>query len=301
MKISPADVDIFYQIQLSLFNFANQQRQLFPELETIKDLKEFADLERIRALREVCYGNLDLLDQFVVANPDHLPDEYLEIARSWRHLQAGTFIIFRYLKKYTVFLDDGQPPKAYGVLGLYSDFDEILPMRPPMMAEAVLLPFRDQIVFDGILEPYTVHLGSGIRRRLKTTYRHAKERFGIITSLLHTPEGNEATVQASHERVLNAFDRWLAREYGLRPQTIERHVTNVRRFVDYYLVQIDPCRSLDEITTADVHAYFRALPPETSVQDSRVSFKKFLRFMRDTERMPYREAGDVYEAVQAYK
>ena len=301
MKFSPADVDIFYQIQLSLFNFVNQQHQLFPELETPEDFKEFAGLERIDALREVCYANLGLLDQFVAANPDHLPDEHLEIARSWRYLKAGTFIIFRYLKKYTVFLDDGQPPKAYGVLGLYSDFDEILPMRPPMMAEAVLLPFRDRIVFDGILKPYTIYLGSGIRRRLKDAYRHAKERFGIITSLPHAAEGDEVVVQASHERALQAFDRWLAREYGLRPQTIERHVTNVRRFADHYLTQTDPCRSLYEITTADVRVYFRTLSPETSVRDSRVSFKKFLRFMRDTGRMPYREADGVYEVVRACK
>lgn len=211
MKLSPADVDIFYQIQSSLFNFINQQCQLFPDLETLEDLKALAELEQIDGLRETLYADLSLLDRFVAANPDHLSDEHLEIARSWHHLKAGTFFLFRYLKKYTVFLDDSQPPKAYGVLGLYSDFDEILPMRPPIMVQAVLLPFRDRIVFDGILKPYGIHFGANIRRRLNSEYRYAKERFGIITSLLPEPGEEEQAAQASHQRVLRAFEGWLAR------------------------------------------------------------------------------------------
>ncbi|MEA3342249.1 MAG: hypothetical protein U9R15_19965, partial [Chloroflexota bacterium] len=182
-----------------------------------------------------------------------------------------------------------------------SDFDEILPMQPPMMVTAVLVPFRDQIVFDGILKSYNVILGGNIRRRLKAAYRHAKERFGVITSLLYDPEMDEATVQAGHKRVLKSFDRWLAKKYGLRPQTIERHVTNVRRFVDHYLKPAGPCYSLYEIDSADIRAYFRGLTSQSRVRGNRVSFKKFLRFMRDTGRMPYYEVDDTYEMVRAYK
>jgi hypothetical protein len=301
MKLPPDDVEIFYQIHASLLSFVNQRHQLFPGLDTAEELEDFANPEQIQELREVCYGNLDLLDDFIAANPDHLPAGHLEIARTWHHLKQDTFILFRYLKKYTIFLEDERPPKAYGVLGLRSDFDEIISMRPPVMVEAVLLPFRDKIIFDGLIQTYRIRLGGNIRRRLNGDYRHAKERFGIITSLLHDPTTDEETINASHERVLKAFRRWVRKQYGLRDATVERHVTNIQCFVDHHLRPSDPLRSLHEINPADIRAYFRDLPSETSVDDSRPSFKKFLRFMRDTGRMQYHAADDVYETVRAYE
>jgi hypothetical protein len=169
------------------------------------------------------------------------------------------------------------------------------------MVEAVLLPFRDKIIFDGLIQTYRIRLGGNIRRRLNGDYRHAKERFGIITSLLHDPTTDEETINASHERVLKAFRRWVRKQYGLRDATVERHVTNIQCFVDHHLRPSDPLRSLHEINPADIRAYFRDLPSETSVDDSRPSFKKFLRFMRDTGRMQYHAADDVYETVRAYE
>lgn len=300
MKLSPSDVNIFYEIQTSLYSFVNQQRQLFPELETREEFTGLAELEQIDALRQALYADLGLLDEFVVANPHHLPLDYLGIARSWHHLEAGKFFIFRYLKKYTVFLDDKEPAKAYGVLGLCSDFDEILLMPPPILVEAVLLPFRDQIVFDGILKPYRIIFGGGMRSSLNEAYRQAKERFDIITSLLPKPGEDEATVRASSERVLKAFERWLPR-YSLRLQTIERHVTNVRRFAEAYLEHQQPLRPFHDVTPADVHSYLiRSLPPGVKAKDSVVSFKKFFRFMGETGRMPYDVAYDILDDLRAW-
>ncbi|MBC8448090.1 MAG: hypothetical protein H8D78_10085 [Chloroflexi bacterium] len=302
MKLSPSDVDIFYEIQTSLFSFVNQQRQLFPEPEGPDEIMMSEGLDGIDALRQALYADLSLLDRFVATNPHNLPTGYLEIARSWHHLKAGKFFIFRYLKKHTIFLDDSEPAKAYGVLGLRSDFDEILLMRPPILVEAVLLPFRNQIVFDGILKPYNIIFGGGIRRNLNDVYRQAKERFGIITSLLPKPGEEEvvAVVQDSYGRVLKAFERWLPR-YGLRPQTIERHVTNVRRFAEAYLERQQPPRAFHDATLADVRGYLSsALPPDTKVKDSVVSFKKFFRFMGETVRMPYDVAYDILDYLRAW-
>ena len=121
MKLSPADVRTFYEIQSSLFSFVNRQRRLFPQFETTEQLRrKQITLEQLDALRQILYDDISLLDEFVATNPDGLPQGHLEIARTWRHFKAGIFYIFRYLKKYTVFLDDGDPPRAYGVLGLHN-------------------------------------------------------------------------------------------------------------------------------------------------------------------------------------
>jgi hypothetical protein len=104
---------------------------------------------------------------------------------SWRHLVAGKFYIFRELKKHTVFLSSEDQPIAYGVTALTQPFEELIGSYRPVLIDTVLLPFKDKIVYDGLLAGMGVSLsfGPGIRRMLNESYQAAKNRHGIITSL----------------------------------------------------------------------------------------------------------------------
>src|SRR5271166_1976170 len=51
------------------------------------------------------------------------------------------------------------------------------------MVKTTLLPFQGRIVYDGLVTGYNMTFGSGVRRRLNDSYKEAKERFGIVTSL----------------------------------------------------------------------------------------------------------------------
>ena len=55
--------------------------------------------ERIK-LRDALVANMDLIDAFVSENPFNLSGDELEIVRSWKDLVAGTFYVYRILKKY---------------------------------------------------------------------------------------------------------------------------------------------------------------------------------------------------------
>ena len=55
-----------------------------------------------------------------------------------------------------------------------------------MTLKATLLPWKGQIVCDGLIAPYSVILGSGIVRNAEDAYRQAKADRGIITSLEET-------------------------------------------------------------------------------------------------------------------
>ena len=99
-----------------------------------------------------------------------------------KHFISGKFTIEHDLRNYTIFLKDDDPPKAYGVLGLTDEIIEILPYPLPVFVSAVLLPWKEQIICDGLILIYNVILGRGIRKDLKDTYQQAKE-LGIITSL----------------------------------------------------------------------------------------------------------------------
>src|SRR5262249_9837997 len=98
------------------------------------------------------------------------------------------------LKNYTVFLSTGDPPSAYGVLALSQPFEDLVGPYLPVFVQTVLLPFRDKIVYDGLLTSYNISFGPGIRRSLNESYQEAKARHGIITSL---PMSERAPVPAA--------------------------------------------------------------------------------------------------------
>jgi hypothetical protein len=70
------------------------------------------------------------------------------------------------------------------VLGLYDPLEEIFSGRPlPILLETVLLPFKGKFIYDGVVRPYNLYFGAGIRSGLKEEYLTAKQNGRIITSL----------------------------------------------------------------------------------------------------------------------
>src|SRR5439155_729383 len=139
-------------------------------------------------VRDAFLKHTDLIEKFADENPVHLPTDELDIVRSWRHLVHGKFYVFRQLKKYMVFLSTDKQPIAYGVLALSQPFEELIGPYLPVLTETVLLPFKGMIVYDGLMSSYCVSFGPGIRRSLNESFKEAKARHGIVTSLPRTKE-----------------------------------------------------------------------------------------------------------------
>src|SRR4051794_13266713 len=126
MELSLPDAKLFFKLHWTLMFFVNQRLQVLPEpLGTPEEFAALAPEVRLK-VRDAFVEHTDLIEPFVKENPAHLPDEELDIVRSWRHRVAGKFYIFRELKKYTVFLSSGDPAAAYGVLALTQPFEELV-------------------------------------------------------------------------------------------------------------------------------------------------------------------------------
>src|SRR4029453_4405897 len=82
----------------------------------------------------------------------------------------------------TVFLEASDTPNAYGVLALHDDFADLFP-HVPLLIDTVLLPFKNQITYDGQCRYYNIMFGGGVTRRLNDSYQLAKAHAGIITPL----------------------------------------------------------------------------------------------------------------------
>jgi hypothetical protein len=183
MLLPPQNVELFFKLHRALMFFVNQRLQVLPD--NLASREEFAALSpefRLK-VRDAFLDHTDLLASFVEQNPAHLSDEELAIVRSWRHLVAGKFYIFRELKKYTIFLSTDKQPVAYGVLALSQPFEELVGPYLPVLTHTVLLPFKGMIVYDGLLNSYRISFGPGIQRSLNENFKGAKARHGIATSL----------------------------------------------------------------------------------------------------------------------
>jgi hypothetical protein len=206
MNLTFDEGKLFYDLYAALLSFVN--RKLNVSSATFSDAREYTSTppEARVAVRDALFAHWELIDEFVKENPAKLSPDQLEIVGTWKHAVVGKFYVFRYLAKYTVFLSSGgSPNKAYGVLGLADPLEEVIGPYLPRLITAVLLPFRDKIIYDGLVSGFNISFGGGIKRMLNGEYKQAKEAFGIITSLSF--EGGEPVPTEEDEAVIVTYDR----------------------------------------------------------------------------------------------
>ena len=181
MKLSPADTELFMSLMLPLQWYVNQQAKILPDLESIEEYCNVSVEDKVK-VRDYLFGHTKLFDQYIQDNSNSLDKTGASIISRWKDFIEGDFYIERWLKKYTIFIDDSD--SVYGVLGLVSAPEDFIDKRRlPVRVKATLLPFKDKIVYDGFLRFYNVSFGGGIRSRLKQTYLIAKDNNNIIQSL----------------------------------------------------------------------------------------------------------------------
>jgi hypothetical protein len=166
---------------VGLQNYINQQLNLIPSVDGLKAYIALP-LEDKFEVRQALYKNPHLIARFVSDNPYNFSPEQLDIVSSWKKFVADDFYIERLLKKHTIFIDSKDV--IYGVLGLHDSFDEMIhKSRLPLYVKTVLLPFKGQIVYDGLLQGSNIIFGGGIKGELKQVYLLAKETENIVLKL----------------------------------------------------------------------------------------------------------------------
>jgi hypothetical protein len=304
MILEPHETQRFYNIWFPLLHYVNQRRNLVAELPA-KPQDGSIGPDDAYKVSSALWSEDALRDAFIAENPFDLPPADLALVRSWDHRVAGDFYVFRHLKKYSVFIAQGTPDRVYGVLGLVSPFEDVLPLPPPVLVRAVLLPFEGRITYDGLFSFYNVYFGSGIRGGLNDTYRNAKERGQIVTTLgpASAPASADELrkdIQARNAKLLTAFRRDLAQS-NLSMKMIEQHTANITAFADDLLAQPQP-RGLLDLAIDDVRAHLdRANLPAAARKTLATSFKRFARFLFDTGRLENDPAWQLLDFLKRHE
>lgn len=183
MRLSREDGLLFYKLYPALLFYANQMLKVANEMASEFEQYLAVPAELRLKVRNELHAHREIIDEFVRENPANLAPDELAIVSDWKNAVVRTFFIFQYLKQYTVFLDDKEPPKAYGVIAVADPIQELLGLDLPILTQAVLLPFKGKIIYDGLLSSFRVSFGPGVRKRLDEAFRRAEKIDGIITSL----------------------------------------------------------------------------------------------------------------------
>lgn len=180
MLLPSEEAALFFKLMPALQVFANQNLQIVKGLEIVGQYQKVSNEQRVK-LRNAFYQNTDLIDKFVRENPFGFPPDELAIISGWKNFVAGDFMIERVLKKYAIFIGDN---KVYGVLALTEPLHQVLGGMPlPVYVKTVLLPFKGRIIYDGLMEIYSILFGHGVATSVSNTYRAAKQQGKIFESL----------------------------------------------------------------------------------------------------------------------
>lgn len=180
MTLSPNDGKLFYELMWKLQYYVNQKRGFHKNISSLEVYANLPSKTKMKA-RDELWKTPELIESYAQENPDALPAEELAIIRKWKSFVKGSFFILRHLKAGSIFIKDNQ---VYAVHGIQDPLDEVIPSYAlPRMVEAILLPFKGQIIYDGLLAGYSIHFGGGIRSDINHTYKVAKQKNRIITTL----------------------------------------------------------------------------------------------------------------------
>lgn len=289
MQLNETEVERFYGIWKPLLLFVNRRLRLVPDMLD----PQFAGpwhIDKAMTLRDALWADDTLREAFVAENPAGLSSDDLGIAAGWQHRVAGTFSVLRHLKRYSIFISEDST--VYGVLGLTSPLSEVTPFVPTYL-KAVLLPFTDRIIYDSLLLPYNVHLGPGIRSNLEHLYADARERGAIVTSLPRpSPSADPAVVRSSNAKVVAAFRTHMFGS-GLSERVVGRDAATVEQLA-HQLLDRSPHASLRELDADAIREYLLQAEPDRTTL---TGLKRFVRFLRDTDRLDFDQATNALDVL----
>jgi len=172
MILSKEDSKLFFKLYIPLLGYANQYDG--------KNKKR-----QLMEAREILYDNPQIIKDFISNNPKKFNKEEIDIINGWQKFIKGKFILIRSLKKYDIFLDtEKNKAKAYGVLGISDEPIDIAEYGIGTYFEnVILLPWRDQTIWDGLVYQRPVILGKNYMWSFTEEYKKIKQAGEIIEKI----------------------------------------------------------------------------------------------------------------------
>lgn len=174
MTLSKEDAELFYELWFPLLDFVNKKFNVIPSMGKIHGARHL-DPALVKKVANALWDNVQVIDEYLAKREGDISEEHRGITESWKRRIADDFILERHLKAGSVFIAS-HTKEVYLVSGIISSWEEMFYYRsPPIMLNAVLIPFRDVVISDGLVLPYNIAFGRNYASEWKDIYMTAKK------------------------------------------------------------------------------------------------------------------------------
>ena len=198
MYLEQSDRNLFFRLYFDLLHCFNIKHKIVKRFGDGRFPKS-VDSGDVFQVREKLFENPEWIDEYIQKYGGDFTEEERGIIESWRdNFIKDNFIVIRYLAKYSVFMRETEKDdtKLYGIIGLNHPFAELFDKNAlPIMVKALLLPFKDKIIYDGLINAYNVRIGPNMRGRMNESYKISKEKYGVIEKLPFDESAPRAVVK----------------------------------------------------------------------------------------------------------
>lgn len=165
--LNAKDARLFYKIYFALLEFTNKEYKINPRLKVYKQHR--FNPNELNPIIEKFWDNKEkIVSSFCAANPYKFNNDEIKITNEFKKGIRGTFIIAKYEKDYTAFMSTD---RIYMVKGLNDNIDKFLPYTElPCMCTATIIPFKTQLVYDGVISGTDIDFGNEFEEVVKRTY-----------------------------------------------------------------------------------------------------------------------------------
>lgn len=160
---------MFFALRNLLLDYTNQKYNINKKLRNFDDICD-AESEELIDIRDKLWENPNIIKNYLKENSNKLNEELISIIKSWNEKKINKeFVLYKYEDEYALFIDDYN---IYYVKGLEERIRDMIPeQKLPMIVKTVLLPLKDQIIYDSYVEQYNMAVGNNLRKVWDDNYK----------------------------------------------------------------------------------------------------------------------------------
>lgn len=177
-KLSTEDAFLFYKLYFALLEYTNNLYYLQPKLTKIYQQTNLSP-SLIIPIRDYLFEHRHIIDDFINENPYNFTNQELDYISCFKQSISDIFIIMEYDQEFTYLLGRNC---NFAIKGLHSTIEEVIPKAAlPYASPMNLIPFKDVIIYDGIITGPNLQMSSRLLKQLQKDYKKHKTYYSIYT------------------------------------------------------------------------------------------------------------------------
>lgn len=180
MRLTETEYKTYLSVHLDLLFYAGQRGKIIADNLQFNIFLALTFSMKFKC-REFLLNNKKILDDYTAVNIHRLTTEEISIINGFKKAVTSDFVIYKCLSKNAIFINI-KDNKFYAVKALGDSFDKFF-NRFPVLVKTTILPFNDQIIYDGFINSDGIYIGPKMSSNMKKDYMFAKKNNKIHTTL----------------------------------------------------------------------------------------------------------------------